>query len=179
MDFLQAVNRFRQRETSNPDTNTLIITKTSRKINVQFITNSPAPLAGDQEVASRPLRRLPLRVLLSALSGGATDADITNKDPVRPRNQPRDIRLAPTTERAVNPSGCSGFPVRYGLLGTPDRRRIGGRRRIQNLRARRHTRGTDSNTCGSGIEGVRVGDSLITKHADLPRRVQHRVIPSF
>jgi len=179
MDFLQAVNRFRQGETSNPDTSSGITTKISHKLNVQFVTNSPAPHADDPISSIRLLRRLPLTTPLSALSGGATDADITNKDPVRPRNQPRDIRLAPTTERAVNPSGCSGFPVRYGLLGTPDSRRIGGRRRIQNLRARRHTRGTDSNTCGSAIEGVRVGDSLITKHADLPRRVQHRVIPSF
>jgi hypothetical protein len=163
MDFLQAVNRFRQGETSNPDTNAANSAKISYKINVQFVTYSPAPHAGDLVGSIRLLGRLPLPASLPALSDRATNADITNKDPVRTRNQPRDIHLSPATKGAVKLRGGSGFPVRDGLLRYPDSRRIGVGQRIENLLTGSDARGTDGNSPRSGIEGICVRDSLRTK----------------
>ena len=179
MDFFQAVNRFRQGETSNPDTNSGITADISREINVQFVTNSSAPHVGGPVGSIRLLDHLPFAARLSTLSGRATDADITNKDPVRPSNQPRDIRLLATTKGAVQPSGCSRCLVRDGSLRTPDSRGIGGRRRIENLLAGRHTRGTDGNARWSRIASVYVRDSLRTKRAGLSGGAGHRVVSSF
>jgi hypothetical protein len=98
---------------------------------------------------------------------------------MRPRNQPRDIRLLASAKGAVKLSGCSRCLVRDGLLCTPDSRGIGGRRRIKNLRACRNTRGTDGNARGSDIERGCGGDSLSTKRAGLSCSAGHGVGPSF